>query len=94
MITDHAPVFITKMTPYRQGFMYTLVMMSQHGINHIGSTFRLYDCQQRMQCPVSVPQGENRVIDKSFRLVYLVVDSPVQAIYIHVFNRIDKRVVQ
>ena len=55
MIPTHAPVFISHQTPHRQHFMYTLLLMCNHGLYHICILQRSYQVQERMFRTIGIP---------------------------------------
>src|SRR5580704_4695799 len=71
----------------------TLVIMREHGADHIRVTMWLEDIEQRVQGAMSVPQREGRVVDESVRLMDHLVNSFIGAVNVHIDRRVDKSMV-
>ena len=82
------------MAPDRQHSVDALLVMCDHRFYHILFLLRLHQREERMLCPVCIPEGEYRVVVESFSLVYAVVETAVAAVYVHINGRIDHRVVE
>ena len=94
MVAAHAPVFVGHVAPDRQHVQDVLVVMGQHGLDHVTVTVRLEQCEERMLCPVGVPKGENSVVRESFSLVDLMVEPAIGSVHVHVDRWVDHRVVE
>ncbi|MFN8208012.1 MAG: hypothetical protein U0T82_11475 [Bacteroidales bacterium] len=68
----------------------TLVIMFQHGLNHVAVACGLYDIEKRMLSPVGVLKGESGVIGKIFGSMDILVQPLVLSVNIHVYRGIDK----
>ena len=61
------------MAPDRQHTVYALLVVGQHGGNHIFVTLGFEQGQEGMFGPVGVPEGENGVVGEAIGQVQLMV---------------------
>ena len=84
MVPDHAPVIVCMVAPNRQYVVYALLLMSQHGIYHIRSSFLLYQRKQRVQRPVSIPERKSSIVIETVGFVVVMIEPAIHTIHIHV----------
>ena len=73
MIANHAPVFICHVAPNRKNMVYALLVMFQHRFGNVCIDLAVDDIEQRMQSPVSIPNGKDRVVGKAIGLMDVLV---------------------
>lgn len=93
MIPDHTPGLISVEEPDGKHLLYTLVVMGKHRVYHIGITRQIDQVEQRMVCPVGIPQGEYGIVGKSVCLVKIGIVSPVGTVYILINKGMDRGVI-
>ncbi len=70
--------------PDRQHMVNALVIMRQHRVYHIRGTFLLQDGEQRMECPVGVPEREGCIVGEIAGCVDILIQSPLVSVGIHI----------
>ena len=94
VVTYHAPVFVAHVRPHRKHVMYALLIMFQHRLHEVGIALRLQHVHQRMEGTVGVPKREHGVVGEAVGMVYVVVETAVVAVDVHVDRRIYHGVIQ
>ena len=82
------------MAPDRQHVVRALLIVLEHGGDHILRLTGLEQGKERMFRPVRIPQREHGIVRKPFSLMQFMVEAPIEAVHVHVHRRIDHRMVQ
>jgi len=94
VIANHTPILITIMWPYRKHFMDTLWTMCHHRLYDIGANTSVYDSKQWMKSTICIPNWKDCVVSESVSVVNLMVDSTIVAVSIHIYRRINHRMIE
>ena len=93
VVAAHAPVFVAHVAPDREHAVGALLLMADHRHGHISGLLGLHQREQRMFGAVGVPQREDGIVREAIGLVDLPVETAVLAVHVHVYRRVDHRVV-
>ena len=94
MVTYHAPILVAHVRPYGQDAVHALAVVGEHRVHDVAAAVAADEVEQRVQCPVGIPDRENGIIVEIPGLVYLVVDTAVFTVRIHIDRRVYHRVVE
>ncbi len=74
--------------------VHALAVVCEHRVHDVAAAVAADEVEQRVQCPVGIPDRENGIIVEIPGLVYLVVDTAVFTVRIHIDRRVYHRVVE
>ena len=87
MVANHAPVLVGIVAPDGQHVVDALVVVGQHGLDHVIVALGLDQVEEGVQGSICIPEGKDGVISETLRLVNILVQATIFAVYIFVENR-------
>ena len=86
VIPDHAPGLVRLERPHRQQVLHALVVVREHGVDHVGVALCLDQGKERMRGAVRVPEREDGVVRELLRPVDVLIQPAV--LTVHVFEEL------
>ena len=74
--------------------MDTLFAVLEHRLGNVSIDSPVDDVKQRVQGPVSIPNGKDGIVGETFRLMDILVDAPVFPVDIGIDTGIDQRIIE